>query len=162
MKELYGPDEYDEYLCLKPSVPMILTMMYSARHVVLVFLAYFPSMAGTSDTSVIKALLAPYFVYADIPALLLLLTWRFRVPEARPFWRAIWQRGRTFLALSLLFQIILLLERQWESILFEVARGSRGMLLLSYVFLSLVALAYVLTSERVENVFRDFPPPPSQ
>jgi hypothetical protein len=157
MTEFYRPDEYDEHLCLKPSVPMILAMMYAARHLVLVFLAYFPGMAGTSDAGVIKGLLAPYFVVADIPALVLLLAWRFRAPEAGPLWRGIWHRGRIILALTLAVQVILLVEMRWNLMLAEAVRGSAGMLVVFYAFLSLIVLVYVSTSERVKTVFQDFP-----
>lgn len=162
MTEFYHPDEYDEHLCLKPSVPMMLAMMYAARHLVLVFLAYFPGMAGTSDASVIKGLLAPYFVLADVPALLLLLAWRFRVPKAGPFWRAVWRRGRAVLASTLLLQVILLVELNWNLVLVEAMRGTGGLLVASYVFLNLIVFVYVATSDRVKTVFEEFPSPASR
>jgi hypothetical protein len=158
--DLYSPEDFDEHLCLKPSVAMILAMMYAARHLVLIFLAYFPGMAGNTGGAFIKDMLSPYLVATDLPALLLLLAWRFRVPDAGRFWRAIWRHGRALLMLTLLAQLVLLAAMHWAPLLIEAApRGRANVLVVTYALLHFFVLGYVLMADRLKAVFTDFPKP---
>ena len=159
MSDLYSPDDFDEHLCLKPSVAMILAMMYAARHLVLIFLAYFPGMAGSTGGAFIKEMLSPYLVATDVPALLLLLAWRFRVPESGLFWRALWRHGRALLLLALVAQLVLLATMHWGPMLIEAPRTRGNVLVVSYALLHLYVLGYVLMSDRLKAVFQDFPKP---
>jgi len=157
--DLYSPDDFDEHLCLKPSVAMILAMMYAARHLVLIFLAYFPGMAGSTGGAFIKEMLSPYLVATDVPALLLLLAWRFRVPESGLFWRTLWRHGRALLLLTLVAQLVLLATMHWGPMLIEAPRTRGNVLVVSYALLHLYVLGYVLMADRVKAVFGDFPKP---
>jgi hypothetical protein len=158
--DLYSPEDFDEHLCLKPSVAMILAMMYAARHLVLIFLAYFPGMAGNTGGAFIKDMLSPYLVATDLPALLLLLAWRFRAPEAGRFWRAIWRQGRVMLVLTLVAQLVLLATMHWGPMLLEAPRTRGNVLVVSYALLHLYVLGYVLMADRLKAVFEDFPKRP--
>ena len=159
VSDLYSPDDFDANLCLKPSVAMILAMMYAARHLVLIFLAYDPGMAGSTGGAFIKGMLSPYLVATDVPALLLLLAWRFRVPGSGRFWRTLWRHGRALLLLTLLAQLALLATMHWGPMLIEAPRARGNALVVSYALLHLYVLGYVLLADRLKAVFQDFPDP---
>jgi hypothetical protein len=157
--DLYSPDDYDANFALRPSVAMILAMLYAARHLVLIFLAYFPGMAGSTGGTFIKEMLSPFLVASDVPALVLLLAWRFRAPEAGWFWRAIWRHGRALLVLTLVAQFALLATMHWGPMLMEAPRTRGNVIVVSYALLHLYVLGYVLMADRVKAVFKDFPKP---
>jgi hypothetical protein len=98
-------------------------------------------------------------VATDLPALLLLLAWRFRAPEAGRFWRAIWRQGRVMLVLTLVAQLVLLATMHWGPMLLAAPRARGNVLVVSYALLHLYVLGYVLMADRLKAVFQDFPKP---
>ena len=136
---------------------MILVMLYGIRHVLMVFLAYFPGMGGGSDTNVIKEMLSPQLMIADLPALLILISWNFRQPQAGKGWRAIWRFGRLLLLATLTAQLVLTAATPWAQQLVEMPLSDESGLVMFYLLLHLSIMAYVLLSERLKAVFLDFP-----
>ncbi len=159
MTLLYHPDAYDKHLCLKPSAGMVLVMAFAIRHILLVFLGYFPGMSGNADTHFITGLLSPTLMAADFPALLVLLAWRFRLPEAGKTWRLIWRHGRVILLATLGVQLLLLANTRWGRQLLEVPQSETSSLVVLYALLQVYVLIFVLMSKRLRGVFLDFPVP---
>lgn len=159
MKPVYHPDAYDKYVCLKPSIIMIMVMLYGIRHVLMVFLSYFPAMGGNSDTNVIKAMLSAEMVIADLPALLILITWNFRQPKAGKVWRGIWRTGRLLLLVTLCAQFVLLIRTEWFGNLIEDPLSNESALLILYLLVHISVMTYVVIAERIKSVFLEFPQP---
>lgn len=156
MSPVYPPEAYDSHACLKPSLGMMMTLAYGARHLAFIFLAYLPLLPGQSDLAFLKAALSPALVLSDVPALVLLLAWRNRRPAAAPLWSWLWQHGHVILLLTLSGQFALLL---FTTALPHHLRqaGSAGLLAISYLALHSSVILYWLSSRRVRAVFREFP-----
>ncbi|MCB1775985.1 MAG: DUF2919 family protein [Candidatus Competibacteraceae bacterium] len=157
---VYRFDAYDQYLCLKPSVTMLLTMAYSVRHLFLVFLLYFPLIRSSADMALIRRLMAtPLGVslgLADLPALFVIVAACYRQPEAAAVWRWLWRRGRMLLLATLALQGALLVGTQGERLLIP---GMESTVLVIYLIVQGWVLAYVGFSRRLVDVFQDFPKP---
>lgn len=151
----YSPDDYDQYLTLKPSLGMVCALAYSARHMLLVVLAYLPLLPGKSDMAFLKSVLSPAMVLSDVPGLLLLLAWRNRRPEASAFWRRIWRQGRAWLLFALVAQLGLLYTTSLPGRLSDFTGA--GLPAVAYLALHLIIIVYVASSGRLREVFRDFP-----
>ena len=158
---IYSFDAYDRHLCLKPSLAMFLVLSYSVRHLLLVFLLYFPFVMRHVDMATLKHLMATSLGVslgiADLPALLVLLAWRHRRPEAGTAWRWLWRQGRLALLTTLVGQGALLMGTQAEQLWIG---GEQGALLAICLIAQGWALTYVVFSRRLADVFRDFPAPP--
>lgn len=154
---LYPPEAYDRQGCLKVSVLLLLTMLYAIRHMAIVFLAYNPSPRLNAAFAFLQPLAEPWFVAADLPALLVLLAWWQRRPEAKALWRRIWHSGRVLLTTSLLLQFVLLAHAQglrlWES--YYLTQGER--LAIVTLVLNLLLVYYLWRSPRVGDTFAEFP-----
>ncbi|OOZ38565.1 DUF2919 family protein [Solemya elarraichensis gill symbiont] len=156
MKMQFPPDAYDEQLKLKPSIGMLLVMLYSIRHVFLIFLAYFPLMRGGGDSTFIKEFMSLQVMAADLPAILLLVTLVMRQPGAHQLWRSIWQHGRLILILTLAIQLIVDILQSGMQI---IDRSNQEMVIpvLLYLLLDLYVMLYAVRSNRIRMTFLDFP-----
>lgn len=135
---------------------MILAIVYSVRHLGLIFLAYFPLLPGHTALAFLKSALSPALVLADVPGFLLLLAWRHRRPGVAPFWPWVWRHGQVLLLLTLGLPFGLLLFTTALPLHLRHATGS-GLLALGYLLLHGSISLYWLRSRRVRAVFRDFP-----
>jgi len=153
----YPPQAYDGYHSLKAPVMLVATMLYAIRHLLIIFLAYNPSPRLGGAFAFLRPLAEPWFVAADLPALLVLLAWWQRRPEAKRFWRQVWHTGRALLTSSLLLQFMLLAHAQglqlWES--YFLTQGER--LAIVSLVLNLLLIYYLWRSPRVADTFADFP-----
>lgn len=156
----YPPEAYDRHGCLKVSVLLLGTMLYAIRHVLIVFLAYNPNPKLGSAFAFLQPLAEPWFVAADLPALLVLLAWWQRRPEAKTLWRGVWRYGRVLLTISLLLQFALLAHGQGMNILesYYLSQGER--LAIVTLVLNLLLVYYLWRSPRVGDTFADFPAAP--
>ncbi|HRY14803.1 MAG TPA: DUF2919 family protein [Candidatus Competibacteraceae bacterium] len=156
----YPFEAYDRNLCLKPSLGMFLVLSYSVRHLLIVFLLYFPFMIRSVDMATLKHWMATplgvSLAVADLPALLIWLAWRYRRPRTGTAWRWLWRRGRLALLATLITQGALLMVTQAEKLL---TSGEEGAFLVIYLMIQGWALTYVGFSRRLTDVFRDFPDP---
>jgi hypothetical protein len=136
---------------------LVVTMAYAIRHLLIVFLAYNPSPRLGSAFAFLQPLAEPWFVAADLPALLVLLAWWQRRPGASALWRRIWRSGRVLLTASLLLQFALLIHAQglqlWES--YYLTEGER--LAMVSLVLNVLLVYYLWRSPRVGDTFADFP-----
>lgn len=160
--DLYSPETYDKHLALKVPLLLSVTLLYAIRHILIVFLAYNPSPRLGSAFAFLQPLAEPWFVAADLPALLVLLAWWQRRPGAKALWRGIWRYGRVLLTTSLLLQFALLAHRQGMSILgaYYLSQGER--LAIVSLGLNLLLVYYLWRSQRVADTFADFPAVPGR
>jgi glucan phosphoethanolaminetransferase (alkaline phosphatase superfamily) len=158
----YPPDAYDRHLALKPSLLLILVMFYSARHLLLVLLAYNPSPKMAAAFAVLQPFASPYFVLADIPALLVLLAWAKRVPESKALWRALWRSGRILLSLGVMMHFALLFALEGRGIWGAYFLSQHERLVLVNLGFDLLVVYYLWRSARVADVFADFPSAPAK
>ena len=157
IRQIYPPEAYDSQGCLKLPVVLLVCILYAVRHLLIVFLAYNPIPVLSGAVAFLQPLAKPWFVAADLPALLVLLAWWQRRPEARDFWRRTWRSGRALLTTSLLLQFVLLVHAQglrlWES--YYLTQGER--LAIVTLVVNLLLVYYLWRSPRVGDTFADFP-----
>ncbi len=158
--DLYPPEAYDRNLALKVPPLLVFALLYAIRHLLIVFLAYNPSPRLGAAFAFLQPLAEPWFVAADLPALLVLLAWWQRQPAARVFWRRVWHSGRALLTATLLIQFALLAHAQglrlWEA--YYLTQAER--LAIVSLGLNLLFVYYLWRSPRVGDTFADFPSPP--
>jgi hypothetical protein len=152
----YAASQYDDDLCLKPPRLLWLAALYLSRAIVLGLAVGLGSVAGVNKDS-LSLLRGIGDVYALLPALLavpVLVALTRRVSSAPLMVRWIWARGRIFIALSALSDMVLSLiyiVGRWEMI-------DRTWLSMLLPAIDIGILAYVLGSRRVRDSFADFPP----
>jgi Protein of unknown function (DUF2919) len=161
MERFYPPEYYDRHLTLRVPFHMMLAMLYAARHIFIVMLAYSPGRMMGDAFAFMQPLAAPMHVFAGLPAILVLLAWNQRRPEAKAFWRTIWRNGRLLLSISLLVNFALLAAFQgvhaWKTFDFQ---DSSKLVMLTLGF-DLVTVYYLWRVPLVKDVFSEFPKPPS-
>lgn len=155
----YSPEAYDRHGCLKVPVLLLGTMLYAIRHLLIVFLAYNPSPKLGSAYAFLQPLAEPWFVAADLPALLVLLAWWQRRPEAKALWRGVWRNGRVLLTITLLLQFALLALAQGMNLLESYFLSQSERLAIVTLALNLLLVYYLWRSPRVGDTFADFPAP---
>jgi hypothetical protein len=152
----YGPESYDDYLCLRPPRLLIASLIFLCRGFVVFVLvaasrevpAMLDDLGGVDAIGVGGSL-------ATIPAALVLYAAGARVPSARAFVRWIWKRGRALVLLSALAYISLFLARLGSN-----PRGwshNTSVAANAMVLVEVAIIGYVLWSPRVRQTFRDFP-----
>lgn len=156
--ERYGVDSYDDFLCLRPPWPLIASLIFLCRGLVIFVLAaasrgvatQFDYLAGTETLGIGGSL-------ATAPAALVLYALGARAPSAPAFVRRIWMRGRALVSLSALAYIYLATlgarlgpdPLAWLS---DASVAGKAMLVAE-----LGIIGYVWLSSRVRQTFRDFP-----
>lgn len=152
-KQPWGPQHYDEHFALKVPALMWLTLVFLVRHLLLLGITFMPT-TGTEIT-VLRDLIRPEYVVADLVALPVLLVALRRRARAPDWMRGLWPAGRVLLTLSALVYLALLgrtllgSERQLIQSVDEAT-------LLS-ILLNLAVLLYLWRSALVRDLFRDFP-----
>ena len=152
----YGPESYDDYLCLRPPRLLIASLIFLCRGFVVFVLvaasrevpAMLDDLGGVDAIGVGGSL-------ATGPAALVLYAVGARVPSARAFVRWVWKHGRALVSLSALTYIALFLARLGSS-----PRGwtdGASSAATAMVLVELTIVAYVALSPRVRQTFRDFP-----
>lgn len=147
-------------MALKVPPLLVFALLYAVRHLLIVFLAYNPSPKLGAAFAFLQPLAEPWFVAADLPALLVLLAWWQRRPEAKAFWRGIWRYGRVLLTISLLTQSALLAQAQGVNILQAYYLTQSERLAIVSLGLNLLCVYYLWRSPRVADTFADFPTAP--
>jgi len=152
----YAPECYDEHLTLKVPVMLWLTLAFLVRHLLLLGVTFMPTTG--QEITVLRNLIRPEFVLADLIALPVLLVALRRRPEAPDWMRRIWRAGRPLLTVSALLYLGLL---GWS----QIRSGERLVdavdeAVLISVLLTLAALAYLWRSPLVADLFREFPARP--
>lgn len=160
MDRIYRTEDYDQHLCLKVPFLLSATLVYSARHIIFVALAYSPRFSDSF--SFIRLYTEPWLVVVDLPALLVLLAWWQRRPTANSLWRKIWQAGRTLTSLTLVIQLGCWAYFQFPKIseIDYLAQSERFPLVSGVV--NLLLLYYLWRSHRARDTFLTFPSLPPQ
>jgi hypothetical protein len=142
--------DYNEYQVLKVPGFLLLAMIYLLKHLVIFVLpliSQIPALIQFAHTHFSLPLLL-----SSAPIIPLIISWLRRVPQTRSFIiRRIWQYGRLLLITSLISEFILI-------ILFNmVEQYKMDETWLLFLYLDLVFMIYVLKSQRVRDVFAQFP-----
>jgi hypothetical protein len=153
----YPASQYDDQMCLKPPLLLWVAVLYLSRAITLPIAMAIGHFAGV-DTSAITVFRGIWSVDGLAPsaiAAVILYTLCRRVPSAPQVVRWIWARGRIFLAVSAVLDVVLLtiaLIRQGDindqSLWAMFAAGG-----------DLYFLVYILAARRVRHVFTEFPLP---
>lgn len=150
----YPLSAYDKYVSLDMSVGMWLVIAFLVRPYVIVLM----SVANRRNP---MALIDTFYAdrshlalgaLAAIPAVLLVIAWNKRKPEASALARRLWHRGRALLAASAVLNAVI-------GLLPLVHGRAGGIDYIGVVQLALCGwiLVYLYESERVRDTFADFP-----
>jgi hypothetical protein len=152
--EKYGLHSYDDYLCLRPPLLLLVCLLFLCRGVV-IFVGF--GMAGVPTG--LRDLVRPETLYlgclAAAPAVLVFYALLARAPTAPAFVRWAWRHGRSLMSLSALFYIAAAAAelgpdpRRWL--------GSSSMVAKAITLAELGIVAYLFASPRVRQAFLDFP-----
>lgn len=158
MKKLvvYTPDDYDRNNVLKVPGLLVLTMVYLLKHPLLMLLPYVPRMGDVGylgnlvdQTHFHWSLL----LVSCLPAVLVLYGMIRRIPKGGPRPRWCWRHGRNLLRFALLGEMIVLAGLAAMGI----QEINESLLVIFYI--DIMMLIYVWRSQRVYDVFLEFPKP---
>ena len=151
----YRYEHFDHDLALRPDFWLLSVMLYLSRGFVLPFIAAaFGRGADGHMAYILEGTKHPLpFIVSSLPALLIIISWSKRVPDAGRVTRFIWAWGRWFLIGSAVLDasFIMVLDRSFHQDL-EIILMILDMVVLSFLFLS----------KRVKDVFSDFPVPETE
>jgi hypothetical protein len=154
----YDFASYDDNLCLKPPVLLWLVVIYLARAAVIPFLGGVASSNGSADAaSLTRGLFSPLDFAPAVIAVILPIAYLRRVPRASGFWRRLWSYGRWILASSAAADLAISLYRMMQTGMDESWRPQWQFLGCA---VDVYIILYLLRSERLRDVFADFPTPP--
>ncbi len=142
-----------------PSKPvpilLLLAMLFSVRHLVIVFLAYNPS--PKIAVAFLQGFHSPLYLATDIPSLLVLCSWFRRLPKSGAFWRIIWRHGRALLTMSLSLQFGLLYMQHGQELWQAYSFTDSQRFVIVNLGLDLLVIYYLWRFTIVRDVFADFP-----
>jgi hypothetical protein len=154
----YPHSEYDQHLCLKPSILLWLAIVYLSRAVTLPFVVGLSSW-GSGDSSGMEFLRGLFSTGTLVPsfiAVLVLYALIRRASSPSESARWIWARGRLLLALAAIIDLGVSLATAQVGFGQLTDQGVSAML--AGLF-DLYFLAYVLFARRARDTFSDFPAP---
>jgi len=150
----YSTFHYDENLLLKVPPLLWLSILYGIRHFFIVGATVLMPM-DVVTIPWINFQTSPFFMLTDLPAVLVLLAIGHRIPNAISFMRWVWMHGRWLLVSSHMAGIALFTYVNKEVMTDPSSWGfPDGMLV---VIIDSVFVGFLLLSERVRDVFKDFP-----
>ena len=155
----YSPEDYDKYLCLKPSFGLYLTLVFGIKDFLLVVLPALASFKSKSTTlDYLADLVQPEMFIADFIVIVVWLALFKRNPYSKAVWKNIWSKGRLMLILAFGIHASILLVEQLYAFN-AVANFQRGLdLKIVYLLIiNLIFLANLLTSQRIKDTFSDWP-----
>ena len=160
---MYTPDDYDEYSCLKPSKGLYIAILFAMKDVVLIIveaLSKLKAKGGPNRLDYFEQLVQPEMVIVNILALLVFITFMKRKPTEQGIWKKISANGRMVLLVALGLHLMILGLEQYISIS-EAYRWDKGVSapILYIMFIDVIFIAYVATSQRIKDVFADWPTP---
>lgn len=150
----YASYRYDDNLVLKVPAMLWLTLLYGIRHVFVIGAAMMMPL-DVIATPWIHMQASPLFLLTDAVSALLLFASGHRVPSGSNFMRQLWKQGRWLLIASFGAAIVLFVFQNEETITDPDDWHFLDAILV--VSIDLVFIAYLLGSELVRDVFRDFP-----
>ena len=160
---MYTPDDYDEYSCLKPTGGLYVTIIFAMKDVVLIIveaLSKLKAKGGPNRLDYFEQLVQPEMVLVNIFALLVFISFMKRKPTEQRFWKKIFSNGRKILLVALGLHLLILAFEQYIAIS-EAYRWDKGVSapILYLMFIDALFISYVATSQRIKDVFADWPAP---
>jgi hypothetical protein len=149
----YGPEHYNDDLVLKVPVPLWLVLVFLVRHLLLLGITFLPTTG--EEIRVLRELVRPEYLIADLIALPVLLIAIRRRPQAPDWMRRLWPMGRWLLALSVLTHLVLL--GRALAVFGQPLERSLNEATLIVVLLDLAVLGYLWRSRLLRDLFRTFP-----
>ena len=158
---MYTPDDYDEYSCLKPTAGLYATILFAMKDVVLIIveaLSKLKAKGGPYHLDYFEQLVQPEMVIVNILALLVFVSFMKRKPIEQGFWKKISVKGRIILLAALGLHLLILAFEQYIAIS-EAYRWDKGVStpILYLMFIDALFISYVATSQRIKDVFADWP-----
>lgn len=148
----YSYEYFDQHLSLRPGLCLVVAMLYLSKNFSLPLVAFaFGRGIDGHMSYILEGTKHPFlFLLSSLPALLVILAWSRRLPNAGWSIHFIWEWGRWFLITSVILDtlLILILDRSFSKDLEQI-----------YLFLDSGVLGFLLINQRVRNVFNDFPAP---
>jgi len=157
----YTPDDYDKYSCLKPSVGLYVTIIYSMKDVVFIIveaLSKLKAKGGPNRLEYFEDLVQPEMILVNIIGLLLFVSFIKREPKEQGFWKKVSKNGRMLLIAALSLHLVILgIEQALQ--MSEAYRWSKGisMPLIHMLFVDAIFIFYAVSSHRVKDTFADWP-----
>lgn len=149
----YASHCYDDDLLLRAPILLWLTLVFLVRHLLLLGITFLPTTG--EEIAVLRNLVRPEFVFADLPAALVMAAGFRRRRPCRDWVRRIWRRAREILTLSCLMYLGLLVAALAGSSL--PLRDAIDEPLLVSLLMSLAVAVYLWRSRLVADVVRDCP-----
>lgn len=149
----YPPERYDEYLVLRVPVLLWVTMVFLIRHLLLLGITFLPTTG--EEITVLRQLIQPLYLAADLLALPVLVAAVRRRPRAARWMRRLWPAGRALLMLSAALYLVLL-TAQLAGAEARLTDTIDEATILS-AFLNAAVIAYLWRSPLVKDLFRQWP-----
>jgi len=149
----YGPEHYNDDLVLKVPVPLWLVLVFLVRHLLLLGITFLPTTG--EEIRVLRELVRPEYLIADLIALPVLLIAIRRRPQAPDWMRRLWPTGRWLLSLSVLTHLALLARALITA--GQSLERSLNEATLIVVLLDLAVLGYLWRSRLLKDLFGMFP-----
>lgn len=152
-------ERYDEHLCLKIPLMLWLTLVFLSRHLLLLGITFLPTTG--EEIKVLRELIQPQYLIADLMALPVVIAAIRRRPQAPRWMRRVWRHGRGLLLLATLSDLLMLILSIGLSLgpghLVQALSQRLNEATLASLIISSSVLLYLATGQLVRDVFRDWP-----
>jgi len=161
MRLNYTPDDFDRHSSLKPGIGLYLTVLFAMKDIVLIIveaLSKLKSKGAANNLAYFDQLIQPEMILVNILALLVFVSLIKRKPKEQGFWKRIYANGQIILLAALTLNLIILGIEQ-ATYISDAYRWDKGIStpLLYMMFIDVLFIAYVATSQRIKDVFADWP-----
>jgi len=142
--------DYNEYQVLKVPGFLLLAMIYLFKHLVIFILPLISQIPALTEFA--HTHFNFFLLLSSIPAIAVVISGLRRVPQTRSLMiRRIWQYGRLLLMISLTLELILMILFYW------LGQYKMDETWLLFLYLDGVFMIYLFKSQRVYDVFAQFP-----
>jgi hypothetical protein len=154
----HPPERYDEHLCLRVPATLWLCLVFLVRHLLLLGITFLPTTG--EEITVLRELIRPEYLLADLIALPVLIAGLRRRPRSPRWMPRLWRVGRRLLLTSAGLYLLLLganllaSERPLTATLNEASLIS--------LLLNLAIIAYLIRSPLLRDLFAQWPTEPSR
>jgi hypothetical protein len=152
----YAPERYDDHLCLKVPVTLWLCLVFLVRHLLLLGITFLPTTG--EEITVLRELIRPEYLLADLIALPVLIAGFRRRPQSPRWMQRLWRLGRGLLLASAGLYLMLLGANLWASARPLTATLNEASLI--SLLLNLAIIAYLLRSPLLRDLFAQWPAEP--
>ena len=151
----YTPDDFTKDGVLKVSPLLWSIIIYLSRHVLILLVGGLSQFMGSRqgiDTSGLAALYSSTtFVFASLPAIVVLITHFRRVATAQWIFRILWHKGGWLLGFAAGLDLVILVSHWLLGSLVVNEFQIAGLFIDSYI------ITYLIRSKRARDTFDDFP-----